>query len=349
MQSLRSTRWLLLALIVFMAAAAQQAFSQIPVGTTRTGTFVWDGMRWIPAEAPPAPAPAPNPIAVAVAEEEAVVADTAPPELPVEVQPPPPSPDLIWTPGYWHFGLNGFYWVPGAWVPAPHPGLVWTPGYWGWTNGRYFFHEGYWGEHVGYYGGVNYGFGFGGAGFAGGEWRGGHFFYNTAVIHVDHNDRRFSGVVFEDHERVQRSIVENPHHLAFAGGPNGIHHDPTPEEARAIKEPHTPPSPVQRQRVEAAKVDKTAYVKANGGHPPAAAKPPATPVPDVKNMPKPEPKAEPAVHPTPTPTPAAHLAATPTPAGRPAATPTPAAHPTSTLAPATHPVSPTPTPAARPA
>ena len=31
---------------------------------------------------------------------------------------------------------------------------------------------GYWGPHVGYYGGVNYGFGYMGVGFAGGAWRG---------------------------------------------------------------------------------------------------------------------------------------------------------------------------------
>jgi len=299
MQSLRSARWLVLALVVLMAAVAQQALSQIPAGTTRTGTFVWDGARWIPAEAAPAP--------VAMADPNAVVADTAPPALPVEVQPPPPAPDLFWTPGYWHFGLNGFYWVPGAWVPAPHPGLLWTPGYWGWTNGRYYFHEGYWGPHIGYYGGVNYGFGFGGVGFAGGEWRGGHFFYNTAVIHIDVNDRRFGGFVFEDHERVNRGIVVNPGHVAFAGGPGGIHHDPTPDESRAMKESHMPPSPVQKQHVEAAKADKTSYAKANGGHPAAAAKPQiqekhapepmSAPKAEPKAMPKAEPKAMPKAEP----------------------------------------------------
>ena len=56
------------------------------------------------------------------------------------------------------------------------PGLLWTPGYWGWVNGNYAWNGGYWGPHVGFYGGVNYGFGFGGVGFGGGEWRGGHSF-----------------------------------------------------------------------------------------------------------------------------------------------------------------------------
>jgi len=46
-------------------------------------------------------------------------------------------------------------------------GALWTPGYWGWNNGNYAYNEGYWGSQVGYYGGVNYGGGFLGVGFAG--------------------------------------------------------------------------------------------------------------------------------------------------------------------------------------
>ena len=51
----------------------------------------------------------------------------------------------------------------------------------------YAFHEGYWGPHVGFYGGVNYGFGYGGVGFVGGRWDGGYFAYNTAVLNVGVN------------------------------------------------------------------------------------------------------------------------------------------------------------------
>ncbi len=64
---------------------------------------------------------------------------------------------------------------------APSDGLLWTPGYWGWNNGLYLWNAGYWGPHVGFYGGVNYGFGYTGVGFAGGYWHGGAFFYNRAV------------------------------------------------------------------------------------------------------------------------------------------------------------------------
>ena len=61
---------------------------------------------------------------------------------------------------------------PGVWVRPPQVGLLWTPGYWGWGGGAYLFHAGYWGPHVGFYGGVNYGFGYGGVGFGGGRWVG---------------------------------------------------------------------------------------------------------------------------------------------------------------------------------
>src|SRR5579863_6494752 len=115
----------------------------------------------------------------------------APPVLPVYVQPACPGDGYIWTPGYWAYGPDGYYWVPGTWVMAPEPGLLWTPGYWGWGEGVYVWHRGYWGPHVGFYGGINYGFGYPGVGFFGGEWRGREFFYNRSVnrvdVHIIHN------------------------------------------------------------------------------------------------------------------------------------------------------------------
>jgi hypothetical protein len=72
--------------------------------------------------------------------------------------------------------------VPGTWVLPPEPELLWTPGYWGWNDGAYAFHEGHWGPEVGFYGGVSYGFGYAGAGYEGGYWREGNFFYNRTVI-----------------------------------------------------------------------------------------------------------------------------------------------------------------------
>jgi WXXGXW repeat (2 copies) len=92
----------------------------------------------------------------------------APPVLPVYAQPPCPGDGYLWTPGYWGYGAAGYYWIPGVWVHPPRVGVLWTPGYWGFAGGLYAWHPGYWGPHVGFYGGVNYGFGYGGIGFVGG-------------------------------------------------------------------------------------------------------------------------------------------------------------------------------------
>jgi hypothetical protein len=188
----------------------------------------------------------------------------APPVLPVYEQPPCPEPGLMWTPGYWAYGPDGYYWVPGAWVPAPYEGALWTPGYWGWNNGLYVFHDGYWGPHVGYYGGVNYGFGYMGIGFAGGEWRGHEFAYNTAVVHVN---ERVIHTTYVDRNIIERTTVVRDNHVAYSGGPGGVHHDPGPEERRAEHEQHVSRTSFQNQHESAARTDRTAYVKNNGGHP----------------------------------------------------------------------------------
>jgi hypothetical protein len=190
----------------------------------------------------------------------------APPPLPVYEQPVCPEPGLMWTPGYWSYGPDGYFWVPGAWVPAPYTGALWTPGYWGWSGGRYFFHDGYWGPHVGYYGGVNYGFGYGGIGFAGGIWRGGFFAYNTAVMHVGIGGG-WGSRVYVDHAVVERGFVARDSHVAFSGGPGGIRHDPRPDERLAEHDQHRGPSEVQQHHAEAARGDRTSYAKNNGGHP----------------------------------------------------------------------------------
>ena len=94
-------------------------------------------------------------------------------------------PGYIWTPGYWAYGPEGYYWVPGTWVLAPYVGALWTPGYWGWGSGASFGTPGTGGPHVGFYGGVNYGFGYIGVGYHGGYWNGGVFNYNSAVTNVN--------------------------------------------------------------------------------------------------------------------------------------------------------------------
>ncbi len=109
----------------------------------------------------------------------------APPEIPVYEQPICPADGYIWTPGYWAWDGDDYYWVPGTWVLAPEVGFFWTPPFWGWGGSAFIFHEGYWGPQIGFYGGINYGFGYFGHGYEGGRWDNGHFFYNREVNNVN--------------------------------------------------------------------------------------------------------------------------------------------------------------------
>jgi WXXGXW repeat (2 copies) len=190
----------------------------------------------------------------------------APPPLVAYEQPVCPEPGLMWTPGYWGYGPDGYYWVPGAWVPAPYEGALWTPGYWGWGTGLYVWHPGYWGPHVGYYGGVNYGFGYMGIGFVGGAWRGGVFAYNSAVMHVGFGGA-WGNRVYVDRTIVERNTIVNDRHVAFSGGPGGIRHEPTPEERSFMNERHMGPTSAQTQHMQAAQQNRGAYFNNNHGRP----------------------------------------------------------------------------------
>lgn len=187
-----------------------------------------------------------------------------PPALPVYEQPLCPGPGYLWTPGYWAWSDDdGYYWVPGTWVVAP-VGMLWTPGYWGWGEGVYLWHAGYWGPHIGFYGGINYGFGYGGEGFYGGEWRHGAFFYNTAVMRVDS--------VHVTNVYVNRTvIVNNESHVAFNGGEGGVRARPTAAEEAAGREPHRAPLAQQTQHEHAASQNRALFASENHGRPAVAA------------------------------------------------------------------------------
>src|SRR5580700_40494 len=188
----------------------------------------------------------------------------APPALPVYVQPSCPTEGYLWTPGYWAYRDNDYYWVPGVWIAPPRVGLLWTPAYWGFAGGVYGFHPGYWGPHVGFYGGINYGFGYGGVGFVGGEWRGGAFFYNTAVMHVD--------TVSITNVYVNRTvIVNNDSHVAFNGGEGGVAVRPTPQQEAYARQPHTSPVASQVQQEHAASQNRALFASENHGAPAVAA------------------------------------------------------------------------------
>src|SRR5947199_7337851 len=128
--------------------------------------------------------PASSPAQVAVG----ITVGFAPPDLPVYEQPICPGDDYIWTPGFWAWDddYGDYYWVPGTWILAPEPGYLWTPPYWAWGGSGFVFYEGYWSyQVVGFYGGVDYGYGYFGHGYEGGRWEGNRFFYNRAVNNVN--------------------------------------------------------------------------------------------------------------------------------------------------------------------
>ena len=183
----------------------------------------------------------------------------APPALPVYTQPICPEAGYIWTPGYWSYSDDGgYFWVPGTWVEPPTVGFLWTPGYWGWNSGAYIWNAGYWGPQVGFYGGINYGFGYSGIGYAGGYWRGSNFFYNSRVNNVN---------VAIVHHVYQRNVVIHNTHVSYNGGRGGVTARPTAAQERFAREHHTGPTAAQEQHVSAARSDRNQFASANHGRP----------------------------------------------------------------------------------
>ena len=185
-----------------------------------------------------------------------------PPALPVYEQPICPGDGYLWTPGYWAWDGDDYYWVPGTWVLAPEVGFLWTPGYWGWGGAAFFWHEGYWGPHVGFYGGINYGFGYWGHGYEGGRWDHDHFFYNTYANHVNET-------IIHNTYNTRVDISEN--RVSFNGGNGGINARASGEEENYARERHVGPVAAQNQHVEQARSNPELRASANHGKPPIAA------------------------------------------------------------------------------
>lgn len=185
----------------------------------------------------------------------------APPGLPVYEQPVCPGDGYIWTPGYWAWD-GEYYWVPGTWVLAPEPGYLWTPGYWGWGGSGFFFNEGYWGLSVGFYGGIDYGFGYFGNGYEGGRWQNGHFFYNTAVNRIDGNSIR---------NVYNTRVNENVNHVSYNGGTGGINARASAQEEAAARDKRSGPVSAQTQHAYAAHNNPQQRYSTNRGAPGVAA------------------------------------------------------------------------------
>jgi hypothetical protein len=189
----------------------------------------------------------------------------APPALPVYAQPLCPGPGYIWTPGYWAYGPAGYYWVPGTWVLAPFVGALWTPGYWGWVNGLYVWHAGYWGPRVGFYGGVNYGFGYFGVGYQGGYWRDNNFYYNRTVNNVN---------VTTINNVYRTNVIAQPtSRVSYNGGPSGIARQPNAVERAAESERHVAFTESQQLHEQSAANNRAMLSSVNRGRPTIAATP----------------------------------------------------------------------------
>jgi hypothetical protein len=148
-----------------------------------------------------------------------------PPPLRDESQPRDPGDNSRWTPGSWYYdsGQSDYYWVPGVWVTPPH-GELWTPPYWQYDSGRYQWHHGYWGPHVGFYGGINYGFGYFGRGY-------------------------------------HSSPIKSGNRLSYNGGPGRIPRKPTPEELAANRDKHIGALRAQLQMAQDATENPTRFPK----------------------------------------------------------------------------------------
>jgi len=198
--------------------------------------------------------------------------DVAPPPLPVYEQPPIPGNGYIWTPGYWAYGPGGYYWVPGTWVLPPYAGALWTPGYWGWNDGYYAFTPGYWGLTIGFYGGIDYGFGYGGIGYDGGYWNHSVFFYNRAVnnIRVTNITNVYNRTIINN-TTINRTAAVNGTRTSFNGGTGGVIAKPTAAELAAARQKHTQPTAAQQRQVQLASRYKAMFASVNHGAPAIAA------------------------------------------------------------------------------
>jgi YXWGXW repeat-containing protein len=189
----------------------------------------------------------------------AVSVTLAPPPIPVYEQPLIPGPGYIWVPGYWAWGPEGYYWVPGTWVVAPFVGALWTPGYWGWDGGSYIWNAGYWGPRVGFYGGINYGFGYFGVGYVGGYWDRGGFYYNRACNNVN--------TTYIRNVYVQNVTVNTSGPRMSFNGPGGVTATPTVRDGLARNERRMGEIAVQQRHERAASLERTQFASVNHGVP----------------------------------------------------------------------------------
>jgi hypothetical protein len=246
----------LLSLSLVFGSCAQ---AEEPVSLTKTDAppdFPEKGYRPLPPHFQPRRIIAANPEKVAI----------PPPPLPSYEQPVIPSEGYLWVPGYWAWrkSVPDYFWVPGTWVRPPAAGLLWTPPYWSRVEDGYAFHSGYWATEVGFYGGIQYGFGYSGDGYQGGRWENGTFAYNRA-------DNNLGSVDLKSVYDQASTESPSPSSVSYNGGRRGIPGHPSEHQERFADAQHGEATAEQQRHFKLAGMDRSLYSKLNGGKPPVAA------------------------------------------------------------------------------
>jgi hypothetical protein len=194
--------------------------------------------------------------------------NVAPPPLPSYEQPVIPAEGYLWVPGFWAWrkSVPDYFWVPGTWVRPPQSGLLWTPPYWSRVEEGYAFHAGYWAAEVGFYGGIDYGFGYTGNGYQGGRWENGKFTYNRAVNNLGSLD---TASVYDQAATTDDSALR----VSFNGGRRGTAARPSRHQEELAGAHHVGVTAEQQKHFELAAMDRSLYSKLNNGNPGVAATP----------------------------------------------------------------------------
>ncbi|HEY5103363.1 MAG TPA: hypothetical protein VII70_11320, partial [Steroidobacteraceae bacterium] len=106
-------------------------------------------------------------------------------------------------------------------------------------------------------------YGYGGNGFEGGYWQGGHMYYNRSVMNMTnvHVSNVYNKTV----------IVNNNTRVSFNGGNGGVRAQPTQTELAAVHDRHVAPTPMQTEHVRTASSNRALLASVNHGAPAIAA------------------------------------------------------------------------------
>jgi hypothetical protein len=116
---------------------------------------------------------------------------------------------------------------------------------------------------VGFYGGINYGFGYVGEGYEGGYWHGRQFFYNRTVNNVTITNVHIYNRTVIEHDRFNR--------VAFNGGRGGIDRRPSRDDERFMHERHFEATHMQMEHEHGARDNREFRASVNHGRPAIAA------------------------------------------------------------------------------